>query len=277
LEEASLRNVVAARLNGVRTRLLVAPRYQRAFHAFGIGMEKTGTHSIAAVLNARFRSDHEPDYPTLIRHLMRRDAHTDTSYRHFLRKRDAQLWLEMESCWLHVFHVRELVDLFPESRFILTVRDCYAWLDSLANHMLAGDVGPHWRRAQRAYYRPDAFEYDAGEAAFERAGLFPIRAYLSAWARHNHLIVDAVPPDRLLVVRTSEIEDASDQIASFLGVPFDAVDGARGHQYANAHKFHMLEQVDPHLLEDTVQTLCGDLMARWFSPTVERAERTQPS
>lgn len=264
MEEDSLSNRVRARVNAVYTRLCVTPRYRRQFHAYCIGTEKSGTHSVAALTARSYRSDHEPDFPWLIPRLTVSRFDRPEQWERYLRRRDRRLWLEMESNWLHIFAIEQLVRVFPDARFILTIRDCRSWLDSIANHMLANDVGPRWRQAQDAYYRVDDFTHERGEEAFRAAGLYPIRAYLSAWGRHNRRIVEVVPPEQLLVIRTSEIKDSRDRIAAFLRIPSSSIDADRGHQYVNERKFHMLEQVDRGFLESAFHECCGDVMARWF-------------
>jgi hypothetical protein len=267
---ARLRKLVNAKLGEIRTRLFVTPTYSRAFHAYGVGMEKTGTHSIAGVLSRSFRSDHEPRFVSLIRQLVSPDGSWSPVPQPVLRRRDKRLWLEMEACWLHVFNVPNLVEAFPEARFILTVRDCYSWLDSLTSHVLARDVGPHWRRAQQAYYQPWKFSYEAGEKAFEEAGLHPLRAYLTAWSWHNHRVLDAVPADRLLVLPTAAIQESVSPVAEFLQIDARRIDAQRSHEYANPRRANMLECIDRALLADTVEELCGDLMSRWFPEAAVR-------
>jgi hypothetical protein len=264
MEEASVSNRLRAYADAVYTRLLVTPRYQRRFHAFCTGTEKSGTHSVAALTARVYRSDHEPDYPWLIPRLTETPFDRPAKWEAYLRRRDRLLWLEMESNWLHIFTIGQLVRVFPGARFILTIRDCRSWLDSLANHLLANDVGPIWRQAQRTYYQVNQFTHQRGEEAFRDAGLYPIRAYLSAWGRHNRRVVEVVPPERLLVVRTSEIESSSGRIGAFLCVDPESIDGERGHQYVNTKKYHMLERVDRRLLDESFHECCGDVMARWF-------------
>jgi sulfotransferase family protein len=264
LEEDSLSNRVRAHVNAVYTRLFVTPRYRRQFHAFCVGTEKSGTHSVAALTARSYRSDHEPDYPWLIPRLTESRFDRPEEWDTYLRQRDRRLWLEMESNWLHIFEIEQLVRVFPGARFILTIRECRSWLDSIVNHVLANDVGPIWRQAQRTYYRVDQFTHQRGEEAFRDAGLYPVRAYLSAWGRHNRHLVEVVPPERLLVIRTSEIKNSSERIAAFLGVDPKSVDAERGHQYVNERKYHMLEKVDRSLLEESIHECCGDVMAKWF-------------
>ncbi len=264
MEEDSLTNRVRAHINAVYTRLCVTPRYQRRFHAFCVGTEKSGTHSVAALTARSYRSDHEPDFPWLIPRLTESRFDRPEQWDTYLRRRDRRLWLEMESNWLLIFEIERLIRVFPDARFILTIRDCRSWLDSLANHVLANDVGSRWRQAQRAYYRVNEFTHQRGEEAFREAGLYPVRAYLSAWGRHNRRVVDVVPPEHLLVIRTSEIKDSAERIAAFLGVNSKSIDADRGHQYVNDRKYHILDRVDRLLLEEAFHECCGDVMAKWF-------------
>ena len=265
MEEASFSNRVRAAIKGVGTISWVAPTHKRRFHAYCVGMEKSGTHSMASVLARSYRSDHEPDYPTLIPKLLTREPEQSAQWSAFLRRRDRRLWLEMESCWLHILHLDTLARTFPEAKFVLTIRNCYSWLDSLANHLIASDVGPYWRRAQRAYYRPDLFVHQTGEEVFRDARLFPIRAYLSAWGRHNREAMHLIPPERLLVLRTGEIAHSAERLGEFLEIDPASIDVHEGHQAANNRRFHLLEHVDRTLLDETVRECCGDVMNIWFN------------
>lgn len=268
MENDSLPNQLREKLRSLRTRLFVTPSYERRFHAFCLGAEKSGTHSIAALFADNYRSDHEPDYPPLIAQLAHapqlEDGRSHASDSAYLQHRDRALWLELESCWLHILHVQELANAFPDAKFILTIRDCYSWLDSLFNHIIMREIGHHWRRAHRLYYRPDKYRHQPGEQASAQGGLYPIRAYLSAWAWHNRRPFEALPPDRVLVLRTVDIESSAPQLATFLGVPPATIVTRKGHQYPNEQKQHLLRRIDRTLLEDTVKECCGDVMARWF-------------
>ena len=264
MEEAKPRDLARAYVTAVHTRLFVTPRYERRFHAFSIGTERSGTHSIAAVFAKHYRSDHEPDYPWLIRWLASAEDRPTFEATRYLEKRDRRLWLEIESCWLHILQVEQLARTFPDAKFVITIRNCYSWLDSLINHLLAHDIGPHWRRAHQLNYQPERFAYETGEEVMEQAGLYPIRAYLSAWGRHYQRALSALPEAKRLVIRTTEIRNSAEALSRFLGVPTSTIDGARGHQDPNPRKRNLLEEVDRALLEDIVEEHCAPLMAQWF-------------
>jgi len=126
----------------------------RRFHVFGVGLPKSGTHSIARLFGIRYRSDHEPRAPMTNVMLVRwiEGSLTDGAFADFLRARDVRLNLEMEAN--HPLHhcTPLLVDLFPEARFILTIRDCYSWPNSEINQQLELRDSFPWGRLQQLRY-----------------------------------------------------------------------------------------------------------------------------
>ena len=113
MEESTVSNRLRALADAVYTRLLVTPRYQRRFHAFCLGTEKSGTHSVAALTARVYRSDHEPDYPWLIPRLTETPFDRPAQWEAYLRRRDRLLWLEMESNWLHISRSGSSFASFP--------------------------------------------------------------------------------------------------------------------------------------------------------------------
>ena len=79
-----------------------------------------------------------PEHYEFIQFLLatQKGALDKTQLKELLTKRDQHLGLELESCNLLRFFVETLLDGFPEAKFILTIRDCYSWLDSCLNHQL---------------------------------------------------------------------------------------------------------------------------------------------
>ena len=62
---------------------------------------------------------------------MHRDEFVD-----YICHRDERLGLEFDSSWVNYFIIGHLVYAFPDAKFILLVRDCYTWVESIVNHML---------------------------------------------------------------------------------------------------------------------------------------------
>ena len=104
----------------------------RRFHAYSVGASKTGTTSIAQMFPDEYRTGHEhhlEETVTLIRGKMNETLSRDEILEG-LRNRENQMRLELESNSLLAYLSEELAELFPEAKFILTVRDPYSWLSS---------------------------------------------------------------------------------------------------------------------------------------------------
>src|SRR5262245_46616926 len=101
------------------------------------GLSKTGTHSLAGLFE-NYRSAHHPDASVrlpLAKGFML--GHVDGSHaERILRRRDRQLWLEMESSSLAGILIEPFVRACPNRKFILTLRDVYSWCDSWIDHNL---------------------------------------------------------------------------------------------------------------------------------------------
>src|SRR5262245_35407266 len=109
----------------------------RRFHAFGVGMPKTGTHSLAAVFS-RYRALHEPERRHFMGIIMERTKGnlSESGARERLRWLDRRLWSELNSSWTNYMLLDLLLDEYPRAKFVLTIRDCYSWLDSMLNELL---------------------------------------------------------------------------------------------------------------------------------------------
>lgn len=241
-------------------------RYRpRRFQAYCVGALKSGTHSIAGMLMRHYRSTHEPRVPELIdavlafsrREIAKRDL------QRLVHRRDRMLWLEMESSAFAVHILDLLVQEFPDARFVLTIRDCYSWVDSALNHQFGRELPKPYQSFLRYWVAPGA-EYTRTEAVLKDNGLFPLKSYFRAWAGHNQRVLDTVPADRLLVIRTDEISKSSKRIAKFLGVPASTLDRDRSHSFSSRRKFDLLSAIDPDYVKEAAQEECEPLMKRFF-------------
>jgi hypothetical protein len=236
---------------------------ERRFQAFGVGTAKSGTHSLAALFEREYRSTHEPESPELIGlicdvRLGRRPQEDLVSY---LRDKEDRLGLEMDSSSLNGETIVELVGLFPDAAYVLTLRDPYSWLDSLINHSIAHPTPPHWQPFRDLRFGTLAeAQHPPEETALAERGLHTLDGYLAHWARHNQRVFDAVPADRLLVVRTPEIGPRAPEIAAFVGVPADTLDAGRSHEFQAAAKYDVLDLIDRDHLDARVRHHCGPLL-----------------
>jgi len=238
----------------------------RRFQAYGIGAAKTGTVALAAMLRPRYRSAHEPSFHETIDLVMTVASGMidGGEMRRRLRKRDRDLWLEMESSHLMVAFCRDLVDEFPNAKFILTVRECRNWLDSIINQHLNVDVSerPKERAFRNLLYGAVQEPRDKNDELLLSRGLFSVTGYLMAWAQHNETVIEAVPDDRLLVLRTENLSESIPQISAFLGIPVSSI-GLRSQRYHVAPRRHgVVDMLSQRELELRVQETCGQVVLR---------------
>lgn len=237
---------------------------------YGVGTAKSGTHSIAGLFGTNFRAQHEPDHVNLIELILGKAAGRVPRERLLdeLSERERRLDLDLNSSQLNAFILPELLALFPEARFILTIRDCFSWLRSFIDHQLWFPAAPEWLRLRHLRFGASRFRYSRHERALEQHGLYAIHSYFRYWSRHNEEVLQAVPADRLLVVRTSEISHLRDEIARFAGVPASSLDATQGHLFRSPARFCVLARVDRRFLEEQMLAHCWPLMARFFPTTM---------
>lgn len=196
----------------------------RRTHTFCVGAPRTGTHSIATGLRAR--TVHEPAAGAIIALAARRQtgAVSSGAVRRFLRRHDREWRAEVISSHPHGEFVRALVALFPSARFLLTLRAPKAWLASALNHIVNHPMtAPEmacWRRIRRLYYGPPGpvEERPVEERVLARNGLPSLRGMLRFYERRTVTVLDRVPPERLMVVRTRSISQRIRRVAAFVGV-----------------------------------------------------------
>jgi hypothetical protein len=170
----------------------------------------------------------------------------------------------MDSSQLNGHVIESLVALFPRAKFVLTIRDVYSFVNSAIDHHIARAGGSEaWKRMNLVKFGNAV--HSASDGPLAERGLFPLDGYLAYWVRHNQTVMDTVPPDRLLVVRTHEISGSLPQIAGFLRIESQTLDGSRSHEYPALEKLNVLGLLDPAYVEERVEAHCAPLMAQFFA------------
>ena len=93
-------------------------------------------------MSANYRAALEPERAETL-DLILREARGELSapeVRTYLRDRDARLDLDYDVAWADQFIVDHLLAVFPEATFIVLIRDCHTWLQSIAGHLVGRDV-----------------------------------------------------------------------------------------------------------------------------------------
>lgn len=256
---------VGVRVPRAAKRMLRPLVVRRRFHAFGVGTGKSGTTSLAEIFASNYRAAHEPAALDLIWHL-REYTSGSLSYRDwhkYLERRDRRLWLEMESSQLLVEMLEVLVARYPESRFVLTIRDPYSWVVSAMGHELTRTIGPEWRWWADYRYRREG-PVPVEEAGLLERGLYPLDAYLRYWVHHNERVLAVVPSSRLLVLRTDEISSSLPSLAEFLDVPVSSLDVTGSRAGTAVERLDLRSIIDTDYVASAVQERCGPLMRRFF-------------
>jgi hypothetical protein len=229
------------------------------------GLSKTGTHSMAGLFQA-YRTEHHPDRQTrlnLATGLLQNKLNEDEIEK-LLRRRDRALWLEMESSTLAGILVRPLARACPRKRFVLTVRDVYSWADSWFDHNLNLPEDPGFKNLDRIRLQPEAFPATPYDRPLEDRGFFSLAAYFSLWSRHSRHVLDTLPAERLLVVRTHELLAGLPKIADFAGVPTDSLLPERGWEFRTERKHRVLAMLDVGYVHETAERYSGEMMERFF-------------
>ncbi len=212
-------------------------------------------------------SRHEADADVLIPfvHELARDRPDATAVDRFVREREERLRTEFHASHLQSAILPELVRLYPESRYILPIRDCYSWLESWINHELGRDPTlASWYDWRNLVFGEGGAGTPAEEKTLGEFGLRPLRAYLRYWSDHSAFVLNSVPSDRLLVIRTHEIRERVPEIAEFLGIRAWTLDRARSHQFQRSMRIPILSTLPDGYLDELVREHCQELMERFY-------------
>ena len=261
----------ARRLHSVRA--LTPPR---RFHAFGIGIGKSGTHSLAGIFRQHYRAAHQPQSQITIDRIDANWANRNSAdMQTWLQQRDQSLWLEMESSPYLIEIVPALAAAFPKAKFVLLLRDCYTWLNSTINYSLAVRPTEKSVRHRALLYGQNGNTFTPADRILETCGLYSINAYLSAWARRNNFALEQIPSKRLLVIRTYELRNSIPRLAQFLNFAPETLNAGNSHLYRTNKDFGILHQIDRAYLQDRVQQYCQPLMQHFF-PHIQCADDALP-
>ena len=254
-------------MGSVRRRLRRLPAHvrPRRLHLYGVGHGKTGTTSLARMF-AQYRSDHQLDnarfVPITIAALNGEVA--AGLVRRELRRRSWRFHLEVDVASFLAPFAATLAGMYPDAKFVLTIRDCFSWLDSRVEshlHVPRESVRYAYSEAQYGRYGEP---FQTEERSLRDAGLHPVASYLRYWAEINAYVLAAVPPDRLLVVRTEDLDASLERIAEFAGVPATTLSTAR--ENANPERTGLLGTVPRSYILAVAREHCAPLMQQFWGP-----------
>ena len=216
---------------------------------FCVGMAKTGTHSVAAMFDGRLKA-----------------AQTDRGQVRLAIAKLIKLHdLDVNSSQLNVYILDHLLELFPGSRFLLTIRPPREWLDSLIDHCINYEAAEQWKEFRDMRFGGKARRAGREEKPLQRHGLYSLEGYFSYWRWHNERVLTTVPKNRLKIVQTSEIGRSAVDIARFGGFSDESLLIEKTHEFKATKKHYVLSEIDPDYLNAQISEYCGPLADENFS------------
>ena len=246
---------------------------------YGVGMAKTGTRSLRYMFLPRFRSGHEIAADTMLpvnTQYLRGEIDDETLQR-ALRKRSRSLRLEVDVANFLSPVAGPLASLYPDVLFILTIRDCFSWFSSYADHVLRDPPASwQWAEYRAASFGPEPGAHRPEEAALERQGLPSLETAFRRWARETATVIESVPARRLLVVKTRDLSSSQAEIGTFCGIDPTMVRAV--HAGSAPRRRGVLAEVSTGHLIRVAEDTCEPLMRRfWGANWRDLVKRSRPN
>lgn len=244
------------------------PPAERRFRIYNVGVAKTGTTSIAGIFG-RYRSAHEFMFSESVRKISAwtQGSLSTEELREFVLMRDRRGGLELDSASFNHHFIPILVEEFPDSKFVFSIRDCFSWLDSIVSMgVSAGSEVPAWMEEYGRFLASDRVERGSIAEPFDLLRALPhlVDGLFRYWSEMNSAVLELLPPGRSLIVRTHELSQSLDRLALFAGVPRDTLTAAAAHRNKAARRLEFLGSLDPGLIRERYEAHCRDLMERIF-------------
>jgi hypothetical protein len=149
------------------------------------------------------------------------------------------------------------VDAFPEAKFIFTIREPYAWMNSYLKLLLRWKQGfvakemepPQWMADYgRILFGTFSWETFASPDTLQPRLPELVKSFLRHWGEANRRVLALLPRDRSLVIRTHELSSQLDTIAQFVGIPREMLTNEH-HTNVSPDEDDLLKGLDVSLFE----------------------------
>lgn len=239
----------------------------RRGRVFALGPPKSGTTSIASIFRDYCRADHEAHRPRTVAEMYGHftgqlsDADLMASY----RARDKQLVLDVESNCFLAYRPDLLSKTFPDSRFIIAVREPRAWLTSIVDNNInfprdKNEVLTQWHRVFFGEPRQQGTTHDEPLVA---SGLYPVATYLKYWTSTYEKCFGLVPENQRIVVGTGQISERAAEMLEFAGFSPQTAVLSASHRNRTKARHDVLGAVGETHIDNMVSEHCGALVDRY--------------
>ena len=200
---------------------------ERPFHIINLSLPRTGTTSIAGLFD-EFNAVHEFMVVETVSQLVawHSDRLSDEELDEFLIARDEANPLDVDSASFFYLAQERLFELFPDAMYLFSVRDGVSWFvsfirliveeskDDPAFNAWMDEYGQIFSPLFRIEYftEPVDLRQDVGPMITDFADFW------GGWTTRTLENLMAMPPEKRLVLRTSDISDTLDSLAEFAGI-----------------------------------------------------------
>jgi len=238
----------------------------RKFHCFVVGAEKTGTTSLHSMLKNNFRSGHEVDPQQTLQLAIDYQKGTLTKEQagNILINRDQLLNLEMESAHHFAYICDILVEIFPIAKFIITIREPYSHLESRLNWNKT-QSHPAWRNYINFFIEREHLGYEKEEILLREKNLYSLDTYLKQYADHYKRVLNTIPIEKRIIIKTNELNYSTEKIAHFLDI--DSRKIIIAHSKKNTGKERILDNLDQSFVRNKIWHNCKEIIKEYFPET----------
>jgi hypothetical protein len=237
---------------------------------FTVGLPRTGSTSLSTLF-ANFRSGNEFMERETVSNVVARHqgAMSQQAFEDYLRRRDREGDLEMDSASFHHLYFDFLIDEFPDARFIMTVRAPYEWANSYIKMIMGwhrrftaeGAALPQWMEDYGVMLFGDfSWSWVSSRAAVAERVEPLARAFLKHWADANRRTLALLPKQRSIVIRTETLSAQCDRLASFAGVAAAALTDQH-HTNIHPDRSDLLQALGRDWVDARVREYGADVLA----------------
>lgn len=239
------------------------------FHAYGVGLPKTGTTSLATMM-ANYRTGHEAwlDFLAAPAVARIRGEIDDEAFWQVAHKRFVPLRAEMDCVTCHHLYVDVLRETYPKAKFVVTYRDVRSWANSMLGMVMFRRRTPLDLRGYRSWYRSYGEWISEGmfslDPADERDDTAVLPALMRSWASYMRSMPAVLPPERTIWIKTSELTARVPDLAEFLRIPVETIAWDNVHSNQSPATLDRFTIADREVIDHAYAEHCADIMAEHF-------------
>lgn len=246
---------------------------KRQFQAYTVGLPRTGTTSIYALFK-NYRSGNEyMEQETIRRIVARHDGLLSlNAFGDFLARRDKEGGLEMDSASFNHFYLDLLVETYPHAKFIFMIREPYSWMNSYLKMLMRWRQGfeernrniPQWMTDYGRILFGDFSWSMISSAVAVKQHIEPLAdGFLRHWCTANQRIIDLLPPERSLIIKTHELSSQRHLIADFTQIPQKRLTNDH-HVNASPNQHDLFEGLPAAIFDDRIAMHGAQILNKFF-------------